>query len=294
MNTAAAGVFNDGGRTTGDAGGSFRRPSAWVIGTVSVVLVILLVADRLYHPDNFPIEDIVMTGDLSRVDVDRVGAIVQEHLDGNYFTVGLPELKERIREVPWIFSSSIRRRWPSSLIVNLEEIQPVARWGDDRWLNVTGDPVTVPESADRQDFAELPRLSGPLGEERYVWDTFRKWSDRFASVGLSLDALRLDASRLWYLELSLGALAMNRDQPDPNLPASPALMVVEEHGSTARIQRFVKALDQHLILYFASMRHVDLRYPNGFAIRWADGQPEAMFRERNTVAGLEKDENGIN
>ncbi len=292
--STAAGVFNIGGRSSADTGGSFGRPSAWVIGTVSAILVILLIADRLYHPDNFRIRDIVITGDLSRADADRVGAIVQGHLDGNYFTVGLPELNSRIREVPWIFSSSIRRRWPSSLIVDLEEIQPVARWGDTGWLNVTGDPVAVPESADQRDFPGLPRLSGPSGEERHVWNTFRQWSDRFALVGLSLDALRLDASRLWYLELSLGALTMNRDQQGRNLPGSSALMVVEEQDSMARIQRFVKVLDQHLIMYFASMRHIDLRYPNGFAIRWVDGQPEAIFRERDGMVGPGQDESGIN
>ena len=47
-------------------------------------------------------------------------------------------------------------------------------------------------------------------------------------------------------------------------------MIVELENSEPRIERFINALDQQLIIQFPQMQTIDLRYPNGFAISWRE------------------------
>ena len=262
------------GRTTGRG---YR--AGFLVGVSLIVLLgTVLVADRLFNPSEFRITDIEVHGVLSRVSGEDVVAAARESLDGNYFSSDLNGLEARIEEIPWVFSATIRRKWPSTLAVTVQEIEPVAKWGDDRWLNFTGDVVERQGGDPASVENSLPRLDGPEAEIGRVRDMFGLWSGKFATAGLVLSGVHLNPLGLWELELELGALARSR------LPAElardgafdePVRMIVDGVDPTRRIERFIRAINQHLIDQFAAMASVDLRYPNGFAIGWKEGQPVA-------------------
>ena len=266
-----------------------KKPS-WLplfIGLLFAGLLFLFIADRLFHPEKFQITEIVVHGQFKKVDGAQIKKVVQQGIDGNYFSVGLQRLEREIEQLPWVFSASLRRKWPSTIVVDVEEVEPVARWGEDSWLNFTGDLVSkqidhdIDHGVDHDiSSAGLPLLSGPRASIHIVWKEFQRWSGRFASNGLSLKELSLDSRGLLNFQLSLGALSLNSDQYQQSvlegeIKLGAVNMVVELAHSKTRIERFISALDQQLIIQFPQMKTIDLRYPNGFAISWRESGPSS-------------------
>lgn len=270
------------------AGGGLRRPhtatlAGWIITPVLVVLAALFVADRLYNPAQFRIEEIEVHGRFNRVDGGQIKAVVAQSLSGNYFSLSLPGIEARVEELPWVFSASVRRQWPATLVVEVVEVQPVAKWGRHHWLHFTGVLVARearPEGAPVKQ--GLPLLSGPDHQQKTVWGAFRRWSGMFAAHGLRLDELRLDARGLWHLQLSLGALALPRSAVPSvaaaaqKFPPGPVAMIVARENAEARITQFVGALQHPLMAEFPAIRSIDLRHPNGFAVRWKTASRQAQ------------------
>ena len=276
-------------------GGGLRRPptatlAGWIIIPVLGLLAALFVADRLYNPAQFRIEVIEVHGRLSPGHGhgdsggdgggEQIKAVVAQSLSGNYFSLSLPGIEARVEALPWVFSASVRRQWPATLVVEVVEVQPVAKWGRHHWLHFTGALVAREAGSESGSDAasvnqDLPQLSGPEHQQKTVWEAFRRWSGMFAAHGLRLDELRLDARELWHLRLTLGALALPRTVPSATSaqksPPAPVALIVPRENAEARITQFIGALQHPLMAEFSAMRTIDLRHPNGFAVGWKTG-----------------------
>ena len=261
--------------------GAASTLAGWIIALALLALAVLFAADRLYNAEQFRIREVEVHGRLEHVDGARVKAVVERSLSGNYFSLSLAAVEARIAQLPWVFSASVRRKWPHTLVVDVVEVQPVAKWGRRQWLNFTGDLVAQQPGASA-DERGLPLLSGPDSRKEEVWQAFRGWSEMFAANGLSLDELRFDARGLWYLQLSVGALARTKSATTTATATAtatattPVTLIVQREHAEERIARFVAALRARLIGDFAEMRIVDLRYPNGFAVN-RTAAPEARL-----------------
>jgi cell division protein FtsQ len=257
------------------------RPG-WIVFMVGMLisgLIILFVTDRVFNPNKFLIDEIEVYGSFHHVDGEQVKQIVETAIKGNFFSVSLHKLESEIKKIPWVYSVSLRRKWPSTITVDVVEVQPVARWGNDKWLNFTGDLVDRQMEYQMEGNSDLPLLFGQEADLEIIWNAFQQWSGRFASNGLNLNELKLDDTGLWNLKLSLGALALNSEQirkrDTENWDMSKQVtMVVDRGNAFPRIQRFIAALNQELIVQFPDMNSIDLRYPNGFAIGWLDSKSQ--------------------
>ena len=264
--------------------------SHWIL-TVSVLLILFLVglfvADRIFHPEKFQIKQIEVRGQFHEVESGEVRRVVENALSGNYFTVSLDHLEKEIKQLAWVFSASLRRKWPSTIVVDVQEVQPVARWGESQWMNFTGDLVNREANISKSVSDKLPLLFGPSSESNEVWRAFSQWSEKFAVNGLNLDELSLDQRGIWKLQLSLSALSLsnfavvvddNLESPNDvsaDISNVRVLMIVDKAEAHERIERFIRTLDQQLLEKFAAMQSIDLRYPNGFAISWNQQSPQS-------------------
>lgn len=236
----------------------------WILRIALLVLLAVgaaFIADRLYDPQQFRFRDLEVHGELNRVSGEQVQRAVQQSLSGNYFSLDLRALENRIAEIPWVFRATVRRRWPGTLVIRVMEVKPVADWGDSHWVNFNGALIV---KQPKHDLTNLPRLFAARAHRELVWSTFNRWVEMFAAQNLHLRELQFDPRGIWRLQLSANA---------NNEKAAMVKVTVSQQHAESRIGRLLRALPQQLRLEFADIRSIDLRYPNGFAVSWKGRAP---------------------
>ncbi|MCC6472782.1 MAG: cell division protein FtsQ/DivIB [Burkholderiales bacterium] len=203
----------------------------------------------------FPLRSIRVDGELGHVTRAQVVQALQGRVRGTFFTVDLAVLRRCFEAIPWVRRAEVRRVWPDRIEVRLVENVALARWGQPgagTLLNGAGEVFAADTEAD------LPRLAGPAGSEREVLARYAEFSRLLAPLSLAPVAVSLSQRHAWRLRLSNGiALELGRDQ---------GAQRAEE-----RLERFVQAYPATIARMArapgAPELRVDLRYPNGFALR---------------------------
>lgn len=206
--------------------------------------------------------------EFSYVSVHSVQATVtSRHLTGNFFAIDLDEVRSVIESAPWVRRTQVRRVWPDTLLVQIEEQQPLALWNEDQMINTWGEAFSA-NQGELPDEAQLPQLSGPANSEQLVVQRYAELARWFAPLSLSVSQVALSPRYAWDVALSNGVtLNLGRD------PAADAADLQGRSGAlpfAARIESFVQAwpvLAQRL--GSRQIDSADLRYPNGFAITLA-------------------------
>jgi cell division protein FtsQ len=169
-------------------------------------------------------------------------------VQGNFLGADLGAVRRALETLPWVRRVEVRRVWPDRLEVALEEHVALARWGDSALVNTLGERFAAESDA------RLPVLAGPAGTEALVAGRYRRFAELVAPLGEAPERVILTARHAWQLRLSGGlALELGRDS---------AAEPVER-----RLARFVAAYPQTLARIARRHEYVDLRYPNGFALR---------------------------
>jgi cell division protein FtsQ len=175
-------------------------------------------------------------------------------IDGNYFSVDTGKIIKALHALPWVEKVRLRRQWPDTLMINIEEHQPIARWGEEKWLTTTGKLVSLPLPAN----IVLPQLSGPITQVDRVWPKYQKWAALFARYGIRLRSMNLSRQHLYTLNLEY---TTRRD----NLVKGFS-MILSESNSDQQLNAFLESRRLALIEYPGLIKTVDLRYPSGFSI----------------------------
>ncbi|MCL5060721.1 MAG: cell division protein FtsQ/DivIB [Candidatus Thermoplasmatota archaeon] len=164
----------------------------------------------------------------------------------------------------------MERRWPDTLVVSLVEHVPLARWNDDALVSTAGE-VFVAAVSDK-----LPRLMGPEDSADEVVAAYRRHQATLAPLGMRIQELRLTPRRAWRMRLDTGMqLALGRDKTDARLAR-----FVELYPRLFGAQR---AADGQTVAAVAPVT-VDLRYPDGFAVRMTDNRLPASFAAQAPAA----------
>jgi cell division protein FtsQ len=196
----------------------------------------------------FPLRELTVRGDLSHTSRAELEAATRGRVAGNFFAVDLGVLREGLEQISWVRRADVRRVWPDRIEVTLEEHVALARWGDAGLVNTFGERF-----AGRSE-ASLPVFAGPPRTEGEVTRRYRRYAELMSPLGGGLERVILTPRFAWQLRLSSGLhIELGRD-----LASDPA---------DARLARFVAAYPQTLGRIALRHEYVDLRYPNGFALR---------------------------
>ena len=221
-----------------------------VLGIAGLAWAALTVMQRL---PLFPLREVVLAEKPQRVSTEQIAHVARTTVAGNFFTVDLETARTAIEKLPWVRSAAVRRLWPDGLSLTVEEHEAVAQWrhlnGDHALVNKQGEVFVadLPEDA-----PALPRLSGPEGTAAEILARHAEFNRALASIGRSATTVGLSPRRAWRLRLDDGiAIELGRDE--------------ERHPLTERLARFVAHYDS-VKLRLGTVRIVDMRYPNGFAL----------------------------
>ena len=212
---------------------------------VSAILVLYAILFMVVHLPVFPLRDITVNGDLKYVTREQVKYIVDQQLKGNFFTLDLKKARGAFEKLPWVRNVSMRRRWPDGLEVSLEEHVAMARWGNMALVNTKGELFQAASSD-----ISLPEFVGQPGSEKEVAENYMRFKQQLVVLKLAPSQVILSPRRAWQLKLDNGMVVeLGRDQV------------------ATRLTKFISVYDRTLGTLQRKIQYVDLRYPNGFAVR---------------------------
>ncbi len=245
-----------------------------LLGMVAIIYSGLLVKD-FDMPTVLPVTDIQVKGELAFIDKEEIKALVKNSISGGYFTVDLKNIQALVLQKPWVNNVSLRREWPASVTIYVEEKRPVAYWNDDAYLSDAG-VVFKPDYIDTT--LNLPNLNGPSGQQEKVWKFMNTLYKEIAMLNYEVVRLELDDRRSWQL-----VMAVNVGIENVGIEKKKIEIKLGRFDTKKRLQRFVSILPALIAKHemnqnsFATgeIKAIDMRYPNGFAVQFAVDTSEA-------------------
>ena len=203
-----------------------------------------------------PVRQVVFTAELPHTRRADLEQVLPAALKGNFFSLDLEDARGMLERLPWVRKIELRRVWPAGLEVTIEEHRPAARWGEGRGelVNTFGEvfAATVPAA----EMAVLPMLHGPSGTAPELLRRYGEFVGALGPLGQRPVQVTLSPRLAWQLKLESGMVVeMGREQPKAPV--------------AVRLQRFIEAYPETVGRRPVRPSVVDLRYPNGFAMRVA-------------------------
>jgi cell division protein FtsQ len=249
-------------RTRSDAGVNSVMPvlkKTVLSGLLLVLLVLLGLNSRTVINDvaSQRIEYVVIEGELQRVTESDIQAAVFNFISRSMVAVDLDQIKLALESNAWIKSASLQRKWPNTLIVNVTEELPIARWGANQLLNQDGN-VFSPTVLDSQ--FNLARLSGPAGSEKQVMEQYQVFNQLLYPQNIRIASLSLNSRGAWSMTLT------------NNISLS-----VGSISPVQRVRRFARVYDSVFAERINEIERFDLRYEDGIAVAYKAPGSETLI-----------------
>ncbi len=239
-----------------------------VLGLGLTAVAMIGIRQAVMTVNSQKIEAVLIEGPLQRVDENNIKAAVNRFVSTSLVAIDLDLLKQELEAEPWIHEVSIRREWPDTLILAIEEEVAIARWGDNQLLNPEGE---IFEPADISEQMQLPLLSGPAQSESAVMEQYQQFNQLLYPLGVRIRDLNRNSRGALTLTLTNGVIVkLGRDD------------VIE------RMRRLVVFLQSGFRDQVTALQTIDLRYRNGLAIepRKADLNETAANPEETDTGSL--------
>ena len=222
---------------------------AMLVAATLVWLAMAALSKNLDTSVMLPIREVTFVGDMQRVDVAELNRVAGG-IRGSMLRTDLNDVKAAIRQVRWVRNVDVRRRFPATLEVSVEEHRPFAKWKSAETeqaslVNIFGEVF----EADLDEI--LPVFSGPQGSSKDVMASYTAFKSQLAAIDRTPVAIALSARRAWQVRLDNGVqLELGRSE------------------AGTRLARYVKAYPFVPAIQVADAR-VDMRYPSGMAVKVA-------------------------
>ncbi len=221
----------------------------------AAVAVIVLIAGGAWYGfaalASRPVERVLFSGDTDRVPAAALQALADgiRRASAAGPAVGMENVREAARLVPWVRDASVRRRFPDAIEVTVEAHDAVARWGEHSLVSSRGEVFAAGTAA------KLPLFTGPDAKAAAMVEAYPAIAKALAPLGSPVAEVRLSPRGAWEVVLESG-LDLELGRGDVQL----------------RLERFA-AIWPQLIARGVEAKHADLRHANGFALRQAKAHP---------------------
>jgi len=237
------------GKTEGDFAKQDRSDhSNNLVGGLMAVLVVTVIVTGfvwMMKPATLPIRQVHIEGKFLRLDTFRLQELVTDKVRGGFFNIDVTAIRNALVALPWVNDVSVHRIWPDGLRVIVNEQIAVVRWNETGLLNEQGHYFSPEKESFPQD---LPLLEGPEESQELLLEKFNLLKQTY---GLSVVRLQLNERRAWKFELENGLS-----------------IVLGRKDFESRVERFVSVVMNNLGEKSSQAREIDMRYTNGFAVRW--------------------------
>lgn len=238
-------------------GAAATRLVAWGIAITLVVLPVVGVMQGWFAAGRWPVTQLKVEAEFAHVSAEQIRSAVLPSLGKGFFATDLENVRHAIGVLPWVESVEVRKRWPDTLLVRIYERQPFARWNENRLISRQGLVFDAP-GADQM--GDLPRLRGPDSRLAEVVSFYAQARKSFEGrAQLSIVGVSLSDRGSWSVTTDSGA----------------DIVIGDREQADRRLARFLDVYPQLVAGRHGGFAYADLRYTNGFAIRWPSSETTA-------------------
>ena len=223
----------------------------------------------LNQPGNFPFKKVELVNRLENQESKELQKIAAKALNGGFFSLDVAEFRaELLNQLPWVKAVSVRKVWPNKLLVEITENKPVVRWlsaelKTEHYQLLSEDGIVFePELTDAQKlkFNSMALFSGPKVNAKKILNKCFEISNNLKKVDLGIKHCGMNKRRTWTLTLSTMDV---KKEHDKNLDIK-----LGKEKIIQQLDRFIDVFSGKLKQYLSSIEYVDLRYSNGFSVKW--------------------------
>jgi cell division protein FtsQ len=225
-----------------------------VLGSLVVGILLGSAAFVGYEAHSRPIASVRVAGDLEHTSRRALEEAVAPHVTTSLYAVDVNAVRAAAESLPWVREARVRRVWPDGLQIEVVEREPIARWGE-ALVEASGQRF-VPGGIEA--FTDLPEFAGPVESTEPMLRTYLGLQAELRPAGFEISRLALDERHAWRVELRGGTV----------------LKLGQQEGLEA-VQRLMRAFEMVLGRRLTDAESVDLRYTNGFSVRWRREAPAA-------------------
>lgn len=247
-----------------DNAGALKRINSSLYVLVFFSLLAAAVVWMMNSP-YFPVKSVKIDGELQRLDAAQLQQTAQQHIRGNIFKADLNAAREAFEALPWVAEAEVKRLWPDTVQIRIRERQPVARWEGGGLVDSEGEAFDAPTDE------HFPTFSGAAGAKQAMVAEYAAFKAILEPAGLGIE-------RMDYGERASRTLTLNNG----------FVLRLGRLDADIRLRRFVRAWQEVLHERAADVEYVDLRYKDGFAVRYRSGG-EAV--EPQAAAAADQNEN---
>ena len=216
-----------------------------------LMLSTLILVVLLSFPDineQITIKKILINKSLQYVEKNDVDALLEQALEEDFFSLELNNVAEAVGHIPWVKSVQVKKIWPDTVLMNIQEQSPVARWGDTQLISATGE-IFAPGNL--REFDHLPHLLGNELQREEITRFYDQATLILRDSGLNISVLNMTTD------------FERRIQFDNGLS-----IILSAKQGLERIKEFSDVFQKHIAPKLENIAHVDLRYDSGFAVAW--------------------------
>lgn len=222
----------------------------------------------LFAPETLPLRQVRIDAPYRHTSEAQLRAAVDVQSLGGFFSADVHKVGQRVKALPWVHSVAVRRLWPDTLHVTVQEHRAAARWMAGGLISDAGELF---QPALESYPAALPELKGPADTQASMLDRLRVLNTAFSALGRSVQRLELDERRAWRVQLDNGIrIEMGRSD------------------YRARLRRFITVYHYALAQQAEEIDQIDLRYTNGIAVRSRPRPSEEADRAAGERTDVEK------
>ena len=206
--------------------------------------------DWLTDEKSVPLSALILTGDNTHVPFNQVRDVLIRQEDRlNFFTVEIAQIQKELEEMPWVYSVSIRKRWPETLKIHIVEQSIVAIWNDRALLNRFGEIVEAPPSSAKEEYVAL------YGIDELANDVLKTYIELNQLLKVS--------------QFRIASLSSDQRQSTSLTLKNGMMLRLGKEQKLDRIQLFLTVFPLIKKKYNVNMiDYIDLRYDTGFSIGW--------------------------
>jgi len=197
--------------------------------------------------EQWKVTEISINNDLKQVEASSIAKILNREEYAYLLEIDVTKLQNEIKKLNWVKQVEIRKKWPNTIEVLIEEYLPIARINK----KLLVDSGVLIGANNLKEMNELPLLNFKTKrsntEYLEIVKRYKSIQKSFMSIGIIVDSLDISESLAWTINTS-----------------NKIKIKIGRKQHVQRVNRLISTL--HFIEIFETVKTIDLRYNNGYAV----------------------------